>query len=53
MLMAAYVTGGVPARALAHYDALVALLAREVRAAPGRDTQALAATIRGGAGRTL
>jgi DNA-binding SARP family transcriptional activator len=53
MLMAAYVTGGEPARALAHYDALVARLAREVGAAPGRETQALAATIRGGAGRTL
>jgi predicted ATPase/DNA-binding SARP family transcriptional activator len=53
LLMAAYVTGGEPARALAHYDALAALLAREVGAAPGRETRALAATIRGGAGRTL
>jgi predicted ATPase/DNA-binding SARP family transcriptional activator len=53
MLMAAYVTVGEPARALAHYDAVVALLAREVGAAPGRETQGLAATIRAGAGRTL
>jgi DNA-binding SARP family transcriptional activator len=53
LLMAAYVTGGEPARALAHYDALAALLAREVGAAPGRETRALAETIRGGAGRTL
>jgi DNA-binding SARP family transcriptional activator len=53
MLMAAYVTGGEPARALAHYDALAALLARDVGAAPGRETQALVATIRNGAGRTL
>jgi DNA-binding SARP family transcriptional activator len=51
--MASYLAGGEPARALAHYDALAALLAREVGAAPGRETQALAATIRAGAGRTL
>jgi predicted ATPase/DNA-binding SARP family transcriptional activator len=53
MLMAAYVTAGEPARALAHYDALAARVARAVGAAPGRETRALAATIRGGAGRTL
>jgi DNA-binding SARP family transcriptional activator len=53
MLMAAYVTIGEPARALAHYDALGALLAREVGTAPGRETRALADTIRRGAGRTL
>jgi DNA-binding SARP family transcriptional activator len=48
MLMAAYVTVGEPARALAHYDALAALLAREVGAAPGRDTRALADAVRRG-----
>jgi DNA-binding SARP family transcriptional activator len=53
MLMAAYVTAGEPARALAHYDALAARLAREVGAAPGRATRALAEAIRGGSGRTL
>jgi DNA-binding SARP family transcriptional activator len=51
MLMAAYVTVGEPARALAHYDALAALLAREVGAVPGRETRALADGIRGQAGR--
>jgi DNA-binding SARP family transcriptional activator len=34
-LMATYAAAGEPARALAHYDALAALLAREVGAAPG------------------
>ncbi len=53
MLMTAYVTAGEPARALAHYDALAARLAREVGAAPGRATRALAEAIRGGSGRTL
>ena len=41
---------------LAHDDALVALvalLAREVGAAPGRETRALAEAIRRGAGHTL
>jgi DNA-binding SARP family transcriptional activator len=46
-LMATYAAAGEPARALAHYDALTALLAREVGAAPGRETTALAASIRG------
>jgi predicted ATPase/DNA-binding SARP family transcriptional activator len=45
-LMACYVAAGEPARALVHYDELTALLAREVGAAPARDTAALAASIR-------
>jgi DNA-binding SARP family transcriptional activator len=45
-LMAAYTAAGEPARALAHYDALAAVLARELGAAPGRDTRALAEAIR-------
>jgi DNA-binding SARP family transcriptional activator len=49
-LMATYVATGEPARALAHYDALAAHLAREVGAAPGRETAALAAAIRQGRG---
>jgi hypothetical protein len=40
--------GGEPARALAHHDALAALLAREVGAAPARETRALADAIRRG-----
>jgi DNA-binding SARP family transcriptional activator len=47
-LMACYVGAGEPARALAHYDALAALLAREVGAAPGRETRALADALRAG-----
>jgi DNA-binding SARP family transcriptional activator len=47
-LMATYVAAGEPARALAHYDALAAQLARELGAAPGRETRALAEAIRGG-----
>jgi predicted ATPase/DNA-binding SARP family transcriptional activator len=47
-LMATYVAAGEPARALAHYDALAALLARELGAAPGRETRALAEAIRSG-----
>lgn len=52
MLMTAYVAAGEPARALAHYAALAAMLARELGAAPARETQALAATIRDGAAGT-
>jgi DNA-binding SARP family transcriptional activator len=44
--MASYAAAGEPARALAHYDALAALLAREVGAAPGRETRALGEAIR-------
>jgi DNA-binding SARP family transcriptional activator len=47
--MACHVAAGEPARALAHYDALAALLAREVGAAPSRETRALAEAIRRGA----
>jgi DNA-binding SARP family transcriptional activator len=47
-LMATYAATGEPARALAHYDALAALLAREVGAQPARDTRALADAIRRG-----
>jgi DNA-binding SARP family transcriptional activator len=46
--MATYAATGEPARALAHYDALAALLAREVGAQPARDTRALADAIRRG-----
>jgi DNA-binding SARP family transcriptional activator len=45
-LMACYAAAGEPARALAHYDALAALLTREVGAAPARETRELAAAIR-------
>jgi DNA-binding SARP family transcriptional activator len=45
-LMACYVGAGEPGRALAHYDALAALLAREVGAAPARETRTLAESIR-------
>jgi DNA-binding SARP family transcriptional activator len=48
-LMACYAAAGEPARALAHYRALGALLAREVGTAPTRETQALAEAIRRGA----
>jgi DNA-binding SARP family transcriptional activator len=47
-LMATYAATGEPARALAHYDALAALLARELNAQPARDTRALADAIRRG-----
>jgi DNA-binding SARP family transcriptional activator len=45
-LMAAYVAAGEAARALAHYDALAADLARDVGAAPAAETAALAMAIR-------
>jgi DNA-binding SARP family transcriptional activator len=45
-LMACYAAAGEPARALAHYDALSRTLAREVGAAPARETRALAEAIR-------
>jgi predicted ATPase/DNA-binding SARP family transcriptional activator len=45
-LMACYAAAGEPARALAHYDALARALAREVGAAPARETRALADAIR-------
>jgi DNA-binding SARP family transcriptional activator len=47
-LMVLWAAAGERARALGHYDALVALLAREVGAAPARDTQQVAAAIRRG-----
>ncbi len=47
-LLACYAGAGVWGRALAHYDALAARLAREVGAAPARDTRALAEAIRRG-----
>jgi DNA-binding SARP family transcriptional activator len=42
MLMEAHAALGEPARALAHYEALSAMLAREVGARPARETQVLA-----------
>jgi DNA-binding SARP family transcriptional activator len=45
-LMAAYAAAGEPARALAHYDTLATVLARELSAAPGRETRVLAEAIR-------
>jgi DNA-binding SARP family transcriptional activator len=45
-LMELWAAAGEPARALAHYDALAALLRREVDAAPARETRALAAELR-------
>jgi DNA-binding SARP family transcriptional activator len=45
-LMACYAAAGEPGRALAHYDALGTVLARELGTAPGRDTRALADAIR-------
>jgi DNA-binding SARP family transcriptional activator len=51
LLMEAHVARGEPARALAHHEALVALLAREVGAPPARETRALADAIRRGAAR--
>jgi DNA-binding SARP family transcriptional activator len=47
-LMATYAASGEPARALAHYDAFAARLARELGAQPARDTRALADAIRRG-----
>jgi DNA-binding SARP family transcriptional activator len=47
LLMEALAALGEPARALAHYDALTALLAREVGTRPARETQALVARLRG------
>jgi DNA-binding SARP family transcriptional activator len=45
-LMELWVAAGERARALAHYDALVVLLQREVGSPPARETQALAQRIR-------
>jgi len=45
-LMALWAASGERARALAHYDALVVLLRREVGAPPSRDTQGIAERIR-------
>jgi DNA-binding SARP family transcriptional activator len=45
-LMACYAAAGEPGRALAHYDALAAVLAREVGTTPARETRALADAIR-------
>jgi DNA-binding SARP family transcriptional activator len=47
-LMVLWAADGERARALGHYDALVELLGREVGAAPARDTQLVAETIRRG-----
>jgi DNA-binding SARP family transcriptional activator len=47
-LMEAHAARGERARALRHYDGLVALLRREVGAAPARETAALAASLRRG-----
>jgi DNA-binding SARP family transcriptional activator len=44
--MELWAAAGEPARALAHYDALAALLRREVDAAPARETRTLAAQLR-------
>jgi DNA-binding SARP family transcriptional activator len=46
-LMRAYADAGEPARALGHYATLAELLRREVGAAPARETEALAASLRG------
>jgi DNA-binding SARP family transcriptional activator len=51
LLMEAHAARGEPARALAHHDALVALLAREVGATPARETRAVADAIRRAAAR--
>jgi predicted ATPase/DNA-binding SARP family transcriptional activator len=45
-LMRAYIARGEPARALRHFEALTAMLKREVGAAPARETAALAAGLR-------
>ena len=45
-LMRAYAAAGEPARALRHHDELVALLRREVGAAPARETAALVEQLR-------
>jgi predicted ATPase/DNA-binding SARP family transcriptional activator len=47
-LMQTHLALGEPARALGHYDALVALLRREVGASPARETSALVASLRRG-----
>jgi len=47
LLMQAMAALGEPARALAHYEALTALLQREVGAKPAAETRALAAALRG------
>jgi DNA-binding SARP family transcriptional activator len=52
-LMRAYVAAGEPARALGHYQELVALLRREVGAAPARETTALADELRRGSTRSV
>jgi DNA-binding SARP family transcriptional activator len=44
--MELWMAAGERARALGHYDALVALLQREVGSPPARETQALAQRIR-------
>jgi DNA-binding SARP family transcriptional activator len=49
-LMACYAAAGEPARALAHHDALAAMLGREMGAGPSRETRALADAIRRSAG---
>jgi DNA-binding SARP family transcriptional activator len=48
-LMACYAAAGERARAVAHYDALAAALARDLGTAPGRETRALVDAIRRGA----
>ena len=45
-LMQGYVALGEPARALAHYEQLAALVQREVGAAPARETRQLAEALR-------
>jgi DNA-binding SARP family transcriptional activator len=45
VLMEALAALGEPGRAVAHYDALAALLDREVGARPARETQALRARL--------
>jgi DNA-binding SARP family transcriptional activator len=47
-LMVLWAATGERSRALAHYDALAALLRREVGSSPARDTQALAEQLRRG-----
>jgi DNA-binding SARP family transcriptional activator len=47
-LMTLWAAAGDRARALAHYEGLVALLRREVGVAPSRDTQLVAERIRRG-----
>ena len=47
-LMSSHAAAGEPSRALAHFDALSALLRREVGASPARETRSLAEAIRSG-----